>query len=59
MIAEKCLAIGQLFNANLLLQMYKLRLARMKKAGKSEADPVFQETLRKAQELMQQMPPQQ
>lgn len=49
---EKCFEYGQFFNAGLLLEMYKLRLARMKKDGKSESDPLFQETLRRAQNLI-------
>ncbi|MBN9417785.1 MAG: hypothetical protein J0I12_20215 [Candidatus Eremiobacteraeota bacterium] len=49
---EKCLEYGQFFNAGLLLEMYKLRLARLKKEGKGEDDPAFRETLERAQNLI-------
>ncbi|MBX3168206.1 MAG: hypothetical protein KF760_12385 [Candidatus Eremiobacteraeota bacterium] len=50
---EKCLEYGQFFNAGLLLEMYKLRLARLKKEGKNETDPLYRETLERAQNLIQ------
>jgi len=49
---EKCLEYGQFFNAGLLLEMYKLRLARLKKDGKDETDPLYKETLERAQRLV-------
>lgn len=49
---EKCLEYGQFFNAGLLLEMYKLRLGRLKKEGKNESDPLYQETLQRAQNLI-------
>ncbi len=49
---EKCMEYGQFFNAGLLLEMYKLRLGRLKKEGKGENDPLYQETLERAQNLI-------
>jgi len=49
---EKCLEYGQLFNGGLLLEMYKTRLARLKKEGKDEKDPLYHQTLLNAQELI-------
>ena len=49
---EKCLEYGQFFNAGLLLEMYKLRLARLKKEGKDESDPLYKDTLERAQRLV-------
>ena len=49
---EKCLEYGQLFNGGLLLEMYKMRLARLKKEGKDEKDPLYRQTLMNAQELI-------
>ncbi|MFN8606652.1 MAG: hypothetical protein U0931_03910 [Vulcanimicrobiota bacterium] len=48
---EKCFEYGQMFNASLLLEMYKLKLTRLKEAGK-EQDSAYQQTLQKAQYLV-------
>ena len=49
---EKCYDYGQFFNAGLLLEMYKLRLGRLKKEGKDESDPLYKDTLERAQHLV-------
>ncbi|MBS2038982.1 hypothetical protein JST97_28625 [bacterium] len=48
---EQCLEYGQIFNAGLLLEMYKLKLNRLKEAGKDQ-DPAYRQTLEKAQYLV-------
>lgn len=45
---EQCLEYGQLFNAGLLVEMYKAKLNRLKEAGK-DTDPAYKQTLEKAQ----------
>jgi hypothetical protein len=50
---ERCAAIGMFFNGAALLDLYKIKLAKLKDAGKKESDPEFQATYQKAQQVVQ------
>lgn len=50
---EKCYDYGQFFNAGLLLEMFKsYAWAELKKEGKDESDPLYKDTLERAQHLV-------
>lgn len=49
---EKCVNYGFVVNGRLLLQMYQLKLTRLKKAGKQENDPEYQAALTRARQVM-------
>ena len=49
---EKCVEYGMFMNAQLLFQLYKLRLNQLKEQGKGEKDPAYQKLLARAQEVL-------